>query len=216
MNIGEKKVYISKIVFLLQKRYKTEMHISLDFDNPWELLVSTMLSAQTTDTSVNGVTPELFRRYKNIQAFLKLKPTDLYDYTRRIGLYKSKSKNIINSAKMIINDFEGIVPQTMKELVMLPGIGRKTANVVLYYAFGKTFGIAIDTHCVTVSNRLNLSRTTNPKIIEEELMRIVEKRYWGKLTSMFIALGRDVCTSRRKHCENCVLNKICLSSIILK
>lgn len=216
MKMDDKRVYISKVISLLEKRYKDKIHTSLDFCNPWELLVSTILSAQSTDASVNKMTPKLFRRYKNVKAFSKLIPSDLYNYTKRIGLYKSKSKSIVNSAKMIVNDFRGSIPKTIEELVILPGVGRKTANVVLYNAFGKIFGIAIDTHCITVSNRLKLSKTDNPKIIEMELMKIVEKRYWGDLTHMFIALGRDVCTSRKRHCEECVLNRICLSSTLLK
>lgn len=216
MDMDEKRVYIDRIISLLEKKYMDKIHTSLDFCNPWELLVSTILSAQSTDASVNRATPKLFKRYRSVKAFSELLPSDIYRYTKRIGLYKSKSKNIVNSAKIIVKDFEGSIPQTIDELITLPGVGRKTANVVLYNAFGKSFGIAIDTHCITVSNRLKLSKTNNPLIIERELMRIVERRYWGDLTHLFIALGRDVCTSRKKYCGKCILNNVCLFSTLLQ
>ncbi len=211
MGISERE-YVAEILKLLKKRYKTEMQTSLKFKNPWELLVSTVLSAQSTDASVNKITPAFFMEYNDVRNFSKVRPQELYKYTKSIGLYRSKSKNIVMAARMIVKDFDGKVPEEMDELVKLPGVGRKTANVILFNAFGRSEGVAIDTHCVTVANRLWLTDSKNPAVIEKELMGVVNRRDWGNITHLFIALGRDVCTARKKFCSECVLNRICPSS----
>ncbi|MFI5412550.1 MAG: endonuclease III domain-containing protein, partial [Candidatus Micrarchaeales archaeon] len=154
----------------------------------------------------------LFKAYKTPQQFAKLRPTQLYKYLKTVGLYRGKTKNIINSAKTITKDFDGKVPKTMEELITLPGVGRKTANVVLSNAYGENHGIAIDTHCITVTNRLFKINTTNAEKIEKAMMDIIPKHDWANFTHLFIALGRDVCTSRTKYCSKCVLNDICPSS----
>ena len=211
---AEKKINL--ILSRLKKKYKEEMQTSLDFKSPWELLVATMLSAQSQDTQVNKVTPALFKDYKNPAEYAALTPKDVQLYIRTLGLYKVKSRNIVKTAKMITNEYDGVVPKKMEQLVALPGVGRKTANVVLSNAFGENHGIAIDTHCITVANRLFLYNTKSAEKIEEKLMQFVPKREWANLTHLFIALGRDVCTSRRKICENCVLKDICPSSTVRK
>ena len=205
---------ISLVLRRLKKRYNEEMKTSLKHSSPWELLVATILSAQTTDAQVNRITPKLFDRYPKLSSIARLKPSQLYPYTRSVNIYRNKSKNIIKAAKMIQRDFGGKVPNTVDKLTMLPGVGRKTANVVMANAFGRSEGIAIDTHCITVANRLFLYKTKNPSEIERRLMRIIPKKDWGNVTHLFIALGRDVCTARTKYCERCVLSDICPSSIV--
>ena len=208
--------YVNVVIRRLKRRYRKEMKTSLSFRNSWELLVSTMLSAQSQDAQVNKVTPVLFSRYPEIKNYIRLKPAALYSYTKSLGLYRNKSKNIIAAARMLHRDFGDKVPKSMDEMTRLPGVGRKTANVVMTNAFGIMDGIAIDTHCVTVSNRLFLLGTKDPKKIEKVLMKYVPRSEWGNLTNLFIALGRDVCTARKKLCGGCVLNDICLSSTVRK
>ncbi len=200
------------VVSRLKKRYGNEMVTSLRHSNPWELLVATMLSAQSQDSQVNKITPKMFKRYRTVTDFALLKPVELQRYIKTLGLYRNKSKNIINAARSIKKNFNGKVPNSMEGMLMLPGVGRKTANVVLANAFGIHDGIAIDTHCITVSNRLFLLDTKDPEKIEAELMKYVKRSDWGNVTHLFIALGRDVCTARRKFCGECVLRDICPSS----
>ena len=207
-----KDAYAADVLKHLKKRYKGEMRTSLHHSNPWELLVATVLSAQAQDKHVNEVTEVLFKKYTEVEDYCKLRPSDLYRYIKSIGLYKGKAKNIVNAAKRIKKDFCSEVPRSMDELVTLPGVGRKTANVVLANAFGINSGIAIDTHCITVTNRLGFVKTENPVKIEKHLMVLFPKDEWSNVTHLFIALGRDVCTARAKHCERCVLGLICPSS----
>lgn len=204
---------LSTIILRLKKKYRKEMITSLAYSNPWELLVATMLSAQSQDSQVNKVTVSLFKKYPTIEKFSNLKPKQLYPYIGSLGLYRNKAKNIIKTAKILKKDFNSKVPSTMEELTTLNGVGRKTANVVLANAFNINVGIAIDTHCITVANRLGLARTKDAKKIEEKLMPLLERKEWGNLTHLFIALGRDTCTARTKYCERCVLKDICPSSI---
>lgn len=171
-----------------------------------------MLSAQSQDAQVNKLTPGLFKRYPKINDYVGLKPRQLYPYVGKVGLYRNKSKNIINAARYLGKNLNGKVPNTIEKLVLLPGVGRKTANVVLANYFGKNHGIAIDTHCITVANRLFLYNTKNAEKIERKLMGFVPQEEWGNVNNLFIALGRDVCTARRKYCSKCVLNDICPSS----
>ena len=212
MKEEERRRIIIGALRLLKRKYKADIHTFLDHSNPLELLVATMLAAQSQDAQVNKVTPALFKRYGTIDKYARAKPEDLYKYTRTLGLYKGKSNNIVNMAKMVKRDFGGRIPKTMAELTLLPGVGRKTANIVLYNAFGITEGIAIDTHCITVLNRLLLYGTTDAKKLEQEMMKIVPKSDWGDVTHLLIALGRDVCTAKVKYCKDCTLNRICPSS----
>lgn len=206
------KAFVEEVTRRLKARYRKEMRTSLEFSNPWELLVATMLSAQSQDVQVNKVTGLLFRAYRTPQEFAALRPSQLYRYIGRLGLYRGKAKNIVRTARIISSDFDGDVPRTMEEMVRLPGVGRKTANVVLGNAFRVYEGIAIDTHCITVISRLGLARTKDPKAIEEKLMGLVDRKDWVNISHLFIALGRDVCTARRKYCEDCALKDICPSS----
>ncbi len=210
MSGAEKSIEL--VLRRLKKRYPDEMHTSLNHSNPWELLVATILSAQTTDAQVDRVTPALFKKVPNPKSMAKLKPKQLYPYVKTLGLYRVKAKHLVGTAKILHEHFHDRVPNTIAELTMLPGVGRKTANVVISNAFNANEGIAIDTHCITVANRLFLYRTKDAKRIEEHMTRVVPKSDWGNLTHLFIALGRDVCTARKKYCSNCVLKDICPSS----
>ncbi len=207
---AEKKIGL--ILRRLKRKYKGEMQTSLSHGSSWELLVATILSAQCTDAQVDRATPRLFKRFPRPRDYIRLRQSQLYPYVGSLGFYRNKSKNIINAAKIVVKNFHSKVPDTMDELLTLPGVGRKTANVVLSNAFGKHYGIAIDTHCITVANRLFLYNTENAEKIERRLMEITPKRDWRNVSHLFIALGRDVCTARRKYCERCVLMDICPSS----
>ncbi len=206
------KKYMKKVMSLLKRRYSNSLKTSLDHSNEWQLLVATILSAQAQDKQVNKITKRLFNKYSSIKDFADLRPSQLYPYISSIGLYRGKAKNIVKTAVILKRDFNFKIPTTINELTTLPGVGRKTANVVLANAFDINEGIAIDTHCITVANRLKLANTKDPKKIEQALMRIAEKKDWGNLTHMFIALGRDTCTARVKYCDRCVLKAVCPSS----
>lgn len=211
-----KKAFMRKVLRMLKKKYASQMKSTLEYSNAWELLVATMLSAQAQDKQVNAVTKKLFNDHLDVRDYASMDPKELYKYTKSIGLYRNKSNNIINAAKAIEKNFKGEVPGDIASLQTLPGVGRKTANVVQYNWFGKSEGIAIDTHCITVCNRLGLANGANAEKIEKEMIKITPKKDWGNVTHLFIALGRDVCTARVKHCEACVLNRICPSSTVKK
>ncbi len=213
---SKKAADANAVIAKLKQRYKKDMETWLDAKNSWELLVATMLSAQSQDVQVNKVTPSLFKKYPNADDYLNLKPTDLYPYVKTLGLYRNKSKNIIKAAKYLHEHFDDNIPETIDKLTELPGVGRKTANVVLANAFGVLEGIAIDTHCITTTDRIFLFHTKDAGKIEQKLMTMVPKKDWGNITHLLIALGRDVCTARAKYCEGCVLKDICPSSTVKK
>lgn len=199
-----------KIQGLLKKRYPSP-ETALIFSTPFELLAAAILSAQCTDARVNIVARELFVKYKNVEDFACLSPNVLEQVIRPTGFYRNKAKNIIASAKKIKSDFGGKVPATMQELVQLPGVARKTANVVLFGAFGKNEGIAVDTHVARVSYRLGLTKSHDPVKIEADLMRLVDKRQWGRFSLRLIWHGRQVCKARNPDCAQCVLKENCPS-----
>ncbi|MGC8622969.1 MAG: endonuclease III [Candidatus Micrarchaeia archaeon] len=208
----DKKSYAMALLLMLKKKYASQLKTSLSHSNPFELLVATILSAQAQDAQVNKITPKLFSKYKSARDFAMAKPSELYKYLKSIGLYRSKARRIVLASREIVKRFNGSVPASIEELVTLHGVGRKTANVVLSNAFGINEGIAIDTHCITVSNRLGLAHSKDPIKIEKSLMKLFPRNEWGNVSHMLIALGRDTCTARAKHCERCVLKRICPSS----
>lgn len=210
----DRRQRLTKVLKMLKAKYGRDMHTFLNFSNPWQLLVATVLSAQAQDAQVNKATATLFKRYPDVDDYIKLTTRQLYPYTRTIGLYRGKTKNVLKTARLLEQNFDSEVPRTIDDLITLPGVGRKTANVVLANAHGISEGIAIDTHCITVSNRLGFARSKNPVKIEQALMKISEKAEWNNINHLFIALGRDTCTARRAYCEDCVLNKICPSSTV--
>jgi endonuclease-3 len=180
----------------------------LQHANPLQLLIATILSAQCTDVRVNLVTPALFARFPNAQAFANADPGELEDLIKSTGFFRNKARNIIGCCKQILRDHGGEVPSTLEELVDLPGIGRKTANVVLGDAFD-TPGITVDTHVGRLSRRLGLTLETDPVKIEHELMRLLPRKDWTAFSHRMIFHGRQVCFARKPNCEGCILNDIC-------
>lgn len=199
---------IEKIIALLRKHYP-KADTALIYGNPFQLLVSTILSAQCTDKRVNMVTPGLFRKYPSVKAFAEADLEELMQQIRSTGFYRNKAKNIKNASRMILEDFNEKVPDTMEDLLKLPGVARKTANIVLYHAMGKIEGIAVDTHVRRLSFRLGWTKSKDPKKIEQDLMKIIPKEDWGRITDMLIDHGRALCIAQRPRCSECFLNKIC-------
>ncbi len=201
---------IEIILKLLKNKYPAAK-IALHSANTWELLVATILSAQCTDARVNIVTKSLFKKYKSIKDYAG---ADINEFERDIystGFYHNKAKSIISCAVKILRDFNGRVPDTMNELVTLPGVARKTANVVLFSAFGKNEGIAVDTHVNRLSQRLGLTKNSDPKRIEEDLMKLLNKRELGNFSMRLILHGRQACVARSPRCLECVLSAACPS-----
>lgn len=181
----------------------------LKFNSPWELLVATILSAQATDKSVNAHTPELFKKFSSVLAFAKAKPEQIDMFVKGINFHLAKCKNIVSAAKVIIEKFKGVVPDNMEDLDSLPGVARKTANVVLTDAFGKNEGITVDTHVMRLSQKLGLTNQKDPVKIEKELMEIVPQKEWGIFAHLLILHGRYFCTARPHSCDNCPLGELC-------
>jgi len=210
----DKQKKISEILKRLQKEYAGTPQTALRFSKPFELLVATILSAQTTDVQVNKVTGPLFRKYRTIKDFLDTTPEKLAKDVASVNFYKNKAKNINNAAKMIFRNFGGKVPKTMEELITLPGVARKTANIVLSGAFGINEGIAVDTHVRRLVNRLGLTKNDDPVKIEKDLMPITPPEEWGNLSHLIIFHGRKICQARKPKHDECVLYDICPSKNI--
>lgn len=202
--------YIPEILDRLESMHP-EAACALDFGTRFQLLSAVLLSAQTTDVSVNKVTPVLFDRYPTAEAMAEADPLDVQEIIRTIGLYKNKSKNIVAMAKMLVSDFGGEVPGNFDDLVKLPGVGRKTANVVLAEGFGQA-RIAVDTHVFRVSNRIGLSCAATPDGVEDMLMERLPEDQWIRAHHLIIFHGRKVCHARRPDCENCLLAGSCMYS----
>jgi endonuclease-3 len=185
---------------------------ALNYTNPLELLVATILSAQTTDAQVNKVTQTLFKKYKTAKDYATAPLAQLEEDIHSTGFYRNKAKNLKACAQMLLDRFHGEVPQTMEELIQLPGVARKTANIVLYFAFGITAGVAVDTHVMRLSQRLGLTAEKDQDKIERDLMALLPKEQWMPLTNLLILHGRLVCTAKKPRCDICVLNKICPSA----
>lgn len=212
MNKAEKEQNrMTKIIEALKEEYPNSK-VSLDYHNAFELLVATMLSAQSTDAQVNKVLPGLFKAYPDAQSMSKVKKEDIIPHIKSIGLFNNKAMNLANMAKMLMEKHDGKVPSTMEELVKLPGVGRKTANVVLGHAFNKAVGITVDTHVIRLSNRMGFVEGKNAVKIERELMEITEKKYWTMLTLYFIDHGRKIC-GRKPKCDECVVSNLCWHAI---
>ena len=187
----------------------------LDHTNPFRLVISVLLSAQTTDAQVNRVTPELFRRFPTPEAMAAASPEEVAEIIRSLGFYKTKARHCVEAAQAIVADFGGEVPHTMTELTSLPGVGRKTANIVLNVSFGIVEGIAVDTHVNRIAHRLGLSPKTHerePLKTEQDLLAILPRELWGPVNHQWIRHGRDTCTARAPKCDGCVLEDICPSA----
>jgi len=203
---------VREIVRRLKKEYSGKPRTALEFSTPFELLVATILSAQTTDVQVNKVTPGLFQKYRSIDAFASVAPEKLATDIRSVNFFNNKAKSIVKAARVIIERFGGTVPKTMEELVELPGVARKTANIVLHSAFGIEAGIAVDTHVKRLALLLGLTKHTDPVKIERDLMAATPPKEWGNLSHLLIYHGRAVCQARRPQHDRCVLRDICPSA----
>ena len=190
------------------KEHYPEVKCSLNYSTPLEMLLATQMSAQCTDASVNRVTENLFKKYTCAEDFAKADLTELQNDIKSIGLYKNKSKNIIACCKKIISDFGGQVPDTMEELLTLPGTGRKTANLVLGDIFGKS-AVVVDTHCIRLSTRIGLTTNTNPEKIEMDLKKLIPPEEQLDFCHRLVYHGRAVCNARNPKCDECTLNDIC-------
>ncbi len=212
---AENKRRALQIIGLLEEEFPNAK-IALHYTNPLELLVATILSAQCTDERVNMVTKSLFQKYRKAKDYAAADLPELEQEIRSTGFYHNKAKNIKNAAEMLVQKYNSQVPRTMQEIQELPGVARKTANIVLQNAYGVVEGIAVDTHVRRVSARLGLTENQDPDKIEQDLMRIVPREKWARITDLLIFLGRNVCTAKKPKCEVCVLNKICPSAFTFK
>lgn len=199
-----------EILGLLKKKYGAN-GVGLDFVNPLELLVSTILSAQCTDARVNLVTKNLFKKYKNAKDYSKANLQVFESEIRSTGFYHNKAKNIINSCKIIVSEFHGKVPSKMEDLLKLPGVARKTANIVLLHGFGVVSGIAVDTHVFRLSHRLGFSNHADYNKVEQDLMKMFAKKDWRSINHALVMHGRTVCDARKPKCSSCVVCKYCPS-----
>jgi endonuclease-3 len=204
------KKRILGMIRILSKQYP-RAKTALNFKTPLDMVVATILSAQCTDKRVNIVTEKLFRKYRTAKDYARANQKVFEQEIRSTGFFRNKAKSIINMAKMLVSDFKGKVPDSMEQLVKLPGVARKTANVVLNNAFHKSEGIAVDTHVIRLSQRLGLSKFDDPVKIEQDLMEIVPRKYWGKVTYYLVDHGRAVCKAPRPLCPECVISKLCPS-----
>lgn len=205
---------VNEMITLLKKEYPG-VKIALHYSDPLELLIATILSAQCTDKQVNEVTKNLFKKYRSLQDYIKTPQEELEKDIYSTGFYRNKAKNIKELSKLLVNEFDSKVPDTMEALLTLPGVARKTANIVLSGAFGKIDGIAVDTHVKRIAFRLGLTANTNPEKIEKDLMKIIPKNNWDIFTLLLIHHGRKVCNARKPLCGECVLNKLCKSAFTL-
>jgi endonuclease-3 len=202
----------AKVVLKRLRREYPDARTELDYKGAFQLLAATILSAQTTDVGVNRVTPILFERYPTAAALAAAEPQELERIVKSTGFFRSKAKSLIGMASALVDRFHGAVPETMEELVTLPGVGRKTANVVLGNAFGINVGIVVDTHVSRLSQRLRLTRQTDAVKIEQDLMPLIPRRDWALFSHLLIFHGRRVCIARTPRCESCVLNDVCPSA----
>ena len=210
---SQKKERTEQIIKLL-KRAHPDAHCALNHSNAFELLLATILSAQCTDERVNVVTADLFRKYRKPDDYLKVPETELQQDIRTTGFFRNKTRSIQGACKMLVEEFNGEVPKTMEELLRLPGVARKTANVVLGVAYGIAAGIVVDTHVTRLSRRLGLTKQTDAVKIENDLIELVPKKDWIIFSHLLIFHGRRICKARRPLCEECSVEKLCPSSIL--
>jgi len=205
------KERIVDIIRILRKEYP-EARTSLSFATPLQILVATILAAQATDQRVNMITPGLFKKYPTAADFARAERAELEQEIRSTGFFRNKAKNIMGAAKKIVDDFGGEVPDTMEELITLPGVARKTANIVLSSGYHKAEGIAVDTHVRRLAGRLGLSKEHDPNKIERDLLEIVPRRHWLDFNFMLVNHGRKTCQARKPECPECVVQHLCPSA----
>jgi len=199
-------------VFKALAAHHADAHCELDHQNPFQLLVATVLSAQSTDVMVNRITPELFQRWPDAEALSRAAPDEVEGVLNKIGMFRQKTKNVIGLSKLLVERHGGEVPRSLAELVELPGVGRKTANVVLGVAFGAPEGVVVDTHVQRLSQRLGFTRHTEPAEIEPDLMKLFPLKDWELLPHVLIFHGRRICTAQRPACPACPVQDACPSA----
>ncbi len=204
----EKLQRATEIYDRLIKRYP-DPEPELDWSNAWELMVATALAAQCTDVRVNKVTPDLFRRWPGPEEMNEADLAEIEDVIRSTGLFRNKAKNLKGAAAVVINEFGGEMPRTMKDMIKLPGVARKTANIVLSNAMSVHEGVAVDTHVKRLSFRMGLTESTNPNVIEKDLMPLFKRENWGDANHVLVLYGREICSARSPKCDICELNDIC-------
>lgn len=202
----------ARAVFAKLHEFHADAHCELDHENPFQLIIATVLSAQATDVMVNRITPEVFRRWPTPQALASADPAEVELALNRIGMFRQKAKNIVGLAKGLVTRHHGEVPRSLAELIELPGVGRKTANVVLGVAFNAPEGVVVDTHVQRIAQRLGWTVHTEPPEIEQDLMKTFPKKDWDMLSHVLIFHGRRVCTARKPACAACPVNKQCPSA----
>jgi len=206
-----RKTRVPKIIELLEKEHP-DAKIALNFTNPLELLVATILSAQCTDRRVNKVTKTLFKKYRKAEDYATADLAELEKEIRSTGFFRNKARNIKKCCQILVERHNSEVPRTMEDMLSLPGVARKTANIVLSNAYGVIEGIAVDTHVRRVAKRLGLTEHENPNKIERDLMEIVPRTHWMRITDLLIFHGRRICVAKKPKCEKCPLNKLCPSA----
>ena len=208
---AERQARVKKILAGLDEMYP-DVTCALHHENPWQLLVATILSAQCTDKRVNEVTPGLFRKYPTIADFANASHAELASDIRSTGFFNNKAKSVIGAARKVIEDFAGEIPRDMDKLLTVPGAARKTANVVLGTAFGISSGVVVDTHVQRLSNRLDLTKESNPVKIEQDLIKIIPKERWILFSHQLIHHGRALCVARKPKCSECKLAAVCYAA----
>ena len=207
-NAAERKARIAKILERLDEMYPN-VTCELHHENAWQLLVATILSAQCTDKRVNMVTPGLFKKYPDIRDFAAVSPEELGEDIKSTGFYNNKAKSVIGAAKRVLSEFGGVVPQTMEEMLTIPGAARKTANVVLGTVYGIASGVVVDTHVQRISRRLDLTTEEDPVKIEKDLTKILPQSRWILFSHQLIHHGRRLCMARNPQCRDCAINPLC-------
>ncbi len=203
-----KKENVIEIIDILIKEYPNTK-CSLNFTTPFEMLVAVCLSAQCTDARVNQVTPILFQKFGTPELLAKADIKDIEELIHSCGFYKNKAKNLKAASEMILKEFNGQVPKSMEELITIPGVGRKSANVIMLEAFNDPQGIAVDTHCKRISNRIGFSKESEPEKIEKDLIKNIPKKYWSKVNHILIDHGRKICKATSPLCEECPISNKC-------
>jgi endonuclease-3 len=207
-NAAQRRERVGRILEGLDTLYP-QATCALQHRNPWELLVATILSAQCTDKRVNEVTPGLFEKYPTVQDFAHAHQDELANDIRSTGFFNNKAKSVIGAAKRVVSEFGGQVPQNIEDLLTVPGAARKTANVVLGTAFGIASGVVVDTHVFRLSQRLDLSKSTTPEKMEQDLMKAIPKERWILFSHQLILHGRNLCVARKPRCAECLLDPVC-------
>ncbi|MEM3022571.1 MAG: endonuclease III [Candidatus Bathyarchaeia archaeon] len=215
MAISAKRERAEELLSILEREYPNA-RVALNYSNPLELLIATMLSAQCTDERVNKVTKELFKKYRTAEDYANADLSELEAMIRPTGFYRAKARNLKKAARILVERFGSKVPKEMGALLELPGVARKTANIVLANAYGVVEGIAVDTHVRRLSRRLGLTKEEDQDAIERDLMAIVPKEYWNRITYLLMEHGRRVCKARKPACNACAVSKLCPSAFKVK